>query len=226
METLRKSPGMEKAQIFSLSRFQRIILRVSATSQVHFPPFPCQVLCGEIVGLELTSSSQCKILQLLLNFLFCFHPLLLVSVEAGAISLYQKSDCLLGLGPFGNSVVLPMKVKTWSGLSGPTSLLASYLQLHLLSPYSPCTKLTHTLDVCGAANQHCCSPFLDCVFLRYVLHLGASIHSVRLSPLFKNFFSLTSNFNFLLFYNEHLCYDLSGQVWALARGGLIVVSLD
>lgn len=133
----------------------------------------------------------------------------LVSIEAGAISLYQKSDCFLGLGPFGNSVVLSMKVKTRSGLSGPARLLASCLRLHLLSPNSLLAKLTHTLDVCGAANSRCCSPALDCVFLRYLLHLGTSIHSVRLSPLFKNFFSPTSNFNFLLFYNEHLCYDLS-----------------
>lgn len=36
------------------------------------------------------------------------------------LSLYQKSDCFPGVGPFGNSVVLSMKVKTSSGLSGPT----------------------------------------------------------------------------------------------------------
>lgn len=107
--------------------------------------------------MEFTSSSHCKILQLLLNFLSCFHPLLL-SLHGRRSDFFVSEVRLLSwLRAFPKfSVVLPVKVKTWSGLSGPTRLLASYLQLHLLSPYSPRAKLTHAPDVCGAANSHCC----------------------------------------------------------------------
>lgn len=200
METLRNSPGTEKAQIFSLSRFQRIILRVSATSQVHFHRFHFRFSAVRLLAWSLRPVRNARFC----SYSSCFRPLSLGLRRSWSDFFVSEVRLLSWLRAFRKFC------RTVHESENPEWPFRLYQVVCVTStalfafPHSPCSKLTHILDVYGVLCSLVVFPLGT--FFTFVHPLIQSD-----PPLFKNSFNLTSPFNFLLFYSEHLCYDLSGQ---------------